>query len=475
MMKNVFSVVLVLLATQSLAQKNKSSLASKHRDYAIPLTASQWRFQAGKVDFLDYKGQRAMRLAQNAGPVVLNEVVFQDGTIEFDLEPLRPESAQSIYFHRHDSNDQEIVYLRTNSTTNPLANDGIQYSPYVGGVNLWDLYPEYQAPALLRPGEWNHLKLVISGSRLQVFLNQAPQAVLDIPKLEATARQGSIAFEGASYVANVQVKPNIVESVSPSASPDLTDHDPNYLRTWAVSTPQELPDGHELSVRQLPSPEQFTDSIGAERRGLLNLTRKYGASKTRRVVWLQTTLLAREAVKTFLQVGFSDEVWVFLNHQPVLVDKNLYQYNMRKYPDGRISTLNATAPLNLRAGQNDLLIGVANDFYGWGLMARLESTNQIQATGQVAQILSLASELASLDVSVYEGTYRNADVQFTLRFLKKGKTLQVQLSGQDGLALQALGHHSFLYPSSSATFDFDLAHNKVTLRQGNDTREFTKE
>ncbi len=474
-MKKRHLILLVLLTTQSLAQKNNSSPASKRLNYAIPLTASQWSFQTGKVDFIEYKGQKAMRLAQNAGPVVLNQVDFQDGTIEFDLEPIQPESAQSIYFHRHDSNDQEIVYLRTNSTTNPLANDGIQYSPYVGGVNLWDLYPEYQAPALLKPGEWNHLKLIVSGRRLQVFLNHSRQVVLDIPQLEANSRQGSVAFEGASYLANLYVKPTTVEDVSPLASPDLTNHDPNYLRTWALTAPLELPDGHELSVRQLPSPELFNDSIQAERRGLLNLTRRYGASKTRRVVWLQTTLLAQEAVKTNLQLGFSDEVWVFLNHQMVLVDKNVYQYNMRKYPDGRISTQNTTAPLNLKAGQNDLLIGIANDFFGWGLMARLESTNHIQATGQVAQILSLAGELASLDVSVYEGTYRNAAVELTLRFLKKDKNLQLQLSGPDGLALQALGHHSFLYPPSSALFDFDLIHKKVTLRQGTDTREFAKE
>ncbi len=474
-MKKVLSIILMLLATQGMAQKNNALGALKRLDYTVPLTARQWRFQVGKVDFVDYKGRKAMRLAQNAGPVVLNDIVFQDGTIEFDLEPIRPESAQSIYFHRHDATDQEIVYLRTNSTQNPLANDGIQYCPYVGGVNLWDLYPEYQAPALLKPGEWNHLKLLVSGNRLQVFLNQAPQAVLDIPHLEANSRQGSIAFEGASYVANLQVKPNIVENLNPLASPDLTNHDPNYLRSWAASSPQELPDGHELSVRQLPSPEWFTDSIGAERRGLLNLTRKYGSSKTRRVVWLQTTLLAQEAVSTNLQLGFSDEVWVFLNHQLVLVDKNLYQYNMRKYPDGRISTQNATAPLNLKAGQNDLLIGVANDFYGWGLMARLASTHQIQATGQVAQILSLGRELTTLDVSAYEGTYRNGDLQFTLRFLKKDKDLQLQLAGPDLLALQALGHHSFLYPPSSALFDFDLVHKRVTLRQGSDTREFIKE
>lgn len=467
--------MLFLLAIPGLAQKNKPSLAAKPADYLVPLTVEQWSFQTGKVDFIDYKGHMAMRLSQNSGPVILNDLVFQDGTIEFDLEPIRPESAQSIYFHRKDDNEQEIVYLRTNSTTNPLANDGIQYCPYVKGVNLWDLHPEYQAPALLKSEEWNHVKLIVSGYRLQVFLNYSQQAVLDIPHLEANVRQGAIAFEGASYLANLRVKPNAVENVSPLASPDLTNHDPNYLRTWALTAPQNLPEGHELSVRQLPGPEQFTDSIQAERRGLVNLSREYGASKTRRVTWLQTTIVAKEPVHANLHLGFSDEVWVFLNHQMVLVDKNLYQYNMRKYPDGRISIQNVVAPLKIKAGQNDLLIGVANDFFGWGLMARLESTYNIQATGQVDRILSLAKDLTALDVSLYEGTYRNADIQFTLHFTRNDKALQVQVSGQEPVTLQALGHHRFLYPASSAAFDFDLIHKIVILRQGNDNKEFVKE
>jgi hypothetical protein len=129
-MKKFLSIILLLLVIQSHAQKNKQPL--KPTGDRIPLKPDQWIYQPGKVDFMDYKGQKAMRLAPNSGLVVLKELIFKDGTIEFDLEPSRPESAQSIYFHRQDDNEQEIVYLRTQSTTNPLANDGIQYTPYVG-------------------------------------------------------------------------------------------------------------------------------------------------------------------------------------------------------------------------------------------------------------------------------------------------------------------------------------------------------
>ena len=50
---------------------------------------------------------------------------------------------------------------------------------------------------------------------------------------------------------------------------------------------------------------------------------------------------------------------------------------MRKIPDGRISVENAQFELPLKAGDNELLIGVANNFYGWGVIARLESMDGI--------------------------------------------------------------------------------------------------
>ena len=478
MNKLLIQVICILLSFQSVAQKSKSKAEptdQKKADVIIPLTPAQWAFQEGKVEFMDYKGKKAMKLAPNSGQVVLKDVVFKDGTIEFDIEPAPQEFAQAFYFHRKDAKEQEIVYLRTARIGNKLANEGIQYCPYFDGVNMWDMYHEYQGPALAKAGEWNHLKLIMSGSRLQVFLNGAPKPVLDIPKLEGTYAEGSLAFEGASYIANLQLKPNEVEGLNPIEVPDLTNHDGNYLRKWALSSPQPLPTGNELSARNLPRLELFTDSILAERRGLINLTRKYGASPSRRVMWLKTKIQTKEAVKANLQLGFSDEVWVFLNNQTVLVDKNLFSQNMRKYPDGRISIQNTTAKLNLKQGENELLIGIANDFYGWGIMARLESTENIAETDKVSGIISLAREITNLDLEPYVGTYSSSELPFKLNFSKKDKTLMAQATGQETVQLQALGNNMFAFAPANAVIEFNLANKKIILRQGNDTKELKKE
>ncbi|MCE7064959.1 hypothetical protein [Dyadobacter sp. CY326] len=337
------------------------------------------------------------------------------------------------------------------------------------------MYPEYQAPAMAGAGEWNHVKLVLSGARMQVFLNNASRPVLDIPKLEGNETQGSIAFEGSSYIANVQVKPNETEGLSPLALPDLSDNDATYLRKWAVTAPENLPDGSELSFRNLPQPSAFTDTVSAERRGLIDLTRKYGGSKNRRVVWLKTKITAKEAVKTNLHLGVSDEIWVFLNSQMIFVDKNLFAQAMRKYPEGRISINNTETTLNLKPGENELLIGVANDFYGWGTMARLESTEGITETGQVASIVAMDKEISNLNLNQYEGVYSNKDVNYKLNFTQKEKQLFVQVSGQEPAQLQALGQNKFAFTTANATFDFTPSGGKLVLRQGNESKEFAKE
>ena len=43
----------------------------------------------------------------------------------------------------------------------------------------------------------------------------------------------------------------------------------------------------------------------------------------------------------------------------------------RKYPDGRCSLENGAFQLPLEAGDNEVAVAIANNFFGWGLMLRL--------------------------------------------------------------------------------------------------------
>ena len=466
--KFVLFAILCLAAATLSAQKKKAGAAMSPY---IDLKPENFLFKEGSVEFLEYKSQKAMKLAANSGQVVIKGVNFQDGTVEFDVESILPGFAQSIYFHRKDEKEQEIVYFRVTKIGMKLANEAIQYTPYFDGINMWDMYPQYQAPAPIKKGDWNHLKLVISGKRMNVYVNGLPDPVLEIPELEGRETDGTLAFDGASYIANIQVRPGDTGGLSPLPAPDLSKNESNYIRQWATTKPTELPSGNEVTQASMPASSLFTETIDAERMGLVSLTRKFGANPKRKVVWLRAVIEAELDETINLGLGFSDEIWVFLNKQMVYVDKNLYQQGMAKYPKGRISYQNGTVPLVLKKGKNEITVAVANDFYGWGLIARLENVDGLSSLDRFVPPPVVSIE----NITRYTGTYSKPDAPIKLTFFEKDKELFAQASGQDAFRAEYRGHDLFEIESLNVSLQFRPAEKSVVVKQNGTEQVFTRE
>ncbi|HXO74481.1 MAG TPA: hypothetical protein VN824_04605, partial [Puia sp.] len=150
------------------------------------------------------------------------------------------------------------------------------------------------------------------------------------------------------------------------------------LRQWSVSEPLPLPKGRELTIEDQPKEGAIWTGINAERRGLVNLTRKFGSTGSRRIVWLKCRLNVPVAQIHRIDLGFTDEVWVFLNGKLALVDKNFFDQILCKQPRARCSTENTSFDLPFRAGENELLIGIANESFGWGVIARFDTMDEIR-------------------------------------------------------------------------------------------------
>ena len=124
---------------------------------------------------------------------------------------------------------------------------------------------------------------------------------------------------------------------------DPTDNDPRYLRHWQVSQPDTIPPGIDFGKNLLPGKQTVWSPVQAERRGLINLTRLYGGnlprryegSSPRRIVWLKTTLRADQEWNYKLNLGFTNDVWVFLNGKYLYIDKNYYDEPTMKTPRGK--------------------------------------------------------------------------------------------------------------------------------------------
>ena len=362
------------------------ALYGQGKEIRIPMTTKAWKHNTETAEFVTHRSVAAVR--PKAGGdlnIQLKDHQFTDGTIEYDVE-FTGRGFPGIGFRS--SNDQkhaELFYIRYFGTVDPLSRYATQYATVIDGVNMWDMTDEYQAAATIYDEGWNHVKLVIHGKQMRVYVNDMDKVALHIPSLEGTGKSGSIYLTGDVIYANLVIKPDAVGDLPEVEGYDPTYSDTRYLKNWLVSTPVDL-----AFNRDIMKPGVVIDStllndsswkpLVTERRGMVNLTREYGATENgkRRLVWLKTNIKSNVDQVRKLNLGFSDEIWVFLDGQPLYIDKNYYGSPGMKEPRGRCTIENSEIMVPLKKGDNELLLGVAHYFFGWGVTARLDSTDDLK-------------------------------------------------------------------------------------------------
>jgi hypothetical protein len=379
----LFALGLFLLAATRLARAVEP--------VKISMTADRWTTTAGTVNFIEYMGKSSIELkagnsAQHvqSGATVLNGFTFRSGTIEYDVAATGDMGAGFI-FRRADKDNYEMFYLRPRPKCES-APDCVQYAPQAHGVLLWDLYPQYQGRAPLRMGEWNHVKLVVSGKRMNIFINGATEPTLKIGRLEGDTGEGGLMLQGPGIFANLTVTPDAVEGLPGDPEGDAVATDDRYVRHWQVSPFVKLEADQAPTLADLPAPSAAWAPLEGEDDGLVNVSRVYGlplARPDRAVVWLKTNIRSSSAQQKHVWLGWAREIFVFVNGQLTFADKNLYQPpEARKTPDGRLSLENGSLMLPFKAGENELTVAVVNNFYGWGLKMRFDDLKGLSLAAQ---------------------------------------------------------------------------------------------
>ena len=194
-MKNLFFFSLSFLMTNCFAQQ-------KRYDYSH-VKPGEWFVQ--KTDTLDYgieqyEGKPAFVLKRKFGnskssslayPEKLN---FKDGIIELDVaSPGGKNGYVGIAFHIKDSHHYETLYFRPGSSGTINA---VQYMPEKKAeFNWWDYESDkYQAKATLPATAWFHVKAVVKGCTLKVFVNNSKLPVMVRSDLDGGMKEGSAGF-----------------------------------------------------------------------------------------------------------------------------------------------------------------------------------------------------------------------------------------------------------------------------------------
>ena len=368
----VLAVAVLSLSTSGRAQSDRPSRAPAVGPIAVPMTAEHWQTKEN-AEFLRQLGFYRGLMRLNSGNAVLKDTTFSDGTIEFDVNTIG-RGSPGIAFRQQDDDNFELLYLRPDPAC-PAFRACMQYAPQTHGVLLWDLFPQYQTRAPLRENGWNHIKMVVSGRRMNVFVNDVPSPTLEVGRLEGDAVTGAVRLQGPGTFANLVITPGSVDGLSPEPAGDPLDTDRGVVRHWRLSPFSALPNGKEATYDDMPGTSPEWKTLSAERNGLVNISREYGRplpQPSRAVAWLKTTITSDRKQTKRVDIGWTRELWVFVNGKLVYADKNLFEVEgARKFPDARCSLENGGAMLPLEPGENEIAVALANDFFGWGMVLRV--------------------------------------------------------------------------------------------------------
>jgi hypothetical protein len=237
------SVLLVGKSPRAYAAKNANDPKSGEQ-LALPLDSMDGLEVRGisdegaeavkfEANVANYRGRRAVRIVNIEGPRaqtgeqvlgIVKTSDFKDGTIEAAVAGVPRQGAQpgtrgfiGIAFRIQDNGSRfEAFYLRM---TNGRANDQLQRNHSVQYVShpgfTWRRLREenpgvYESYVDLDAGAWTRVKIVVAGTKAQLYVNGADQPCLIVNDLKLGESHGQIALWAGSdteaYFADLKVK-----------------------------------------------------------------------------------------------------------------------------------------------------------------------------------------------------------------------------------------------------------------------------
>jgi len=328
--------------------------------------------------FEEHLGRSSIHLRR--GIAVLHGPNFQNGSVEADVTPAKAgQGFIGLAFRVQSTKTYELIYIRNGLSGKP---DAVQYDPVFRGGITWQLHPGLQAYAEFPQDRWIHLKVVFNGSHAELFIDHGEKPVLTVRNLEQGDSRGSIgvfSLADGGYVSNVEYTqaPDAPYAAQPPAM------DPQALTDWSLS--QSFVE-KDVRPEDYPKLKQLMwEKVAADAPGILMIDRYRDSpdifvGDVRKmdgdglpmaaVVFAKTVIRSDVEVRRQLRFGYSDEVVMYLNGQPVFEGKNGIGYR-EAGSFGRLG-MTESVYLPLKKGDNELVFAVKEYNGGWGFETALQ-------------------------------------------------------------------------------------------------------
>lgn len=353
----------------------------------VPMKADRWLSKGSATFTADEHFPHGL-LEVGRGSFEVKDLVFTDGTIEFDMH-MPDRGILGMLLRAQDRGNAEALYFRPQKDC-AVSPDCMQYMPLDHGAFEWDLFPEYQSAAPINSLAWNHFKVVVMGRTMRVHVNHSSQPTLTVDHMEGGALPGAIIFGGPAKYANLVITPTRPATVAPQTVIKPND---GFLRQWQMSAaavlPSELdtklnvPTGVQPPYASMPAAGAGWKNVTAQTKGLVNFSRELGSAKDASVIsvaWIKTNLVSDKPQTKTVRIGWVREIWVYVNGALVYTGRNLGDLPAAQVADQRISLENGTFQLQLNQGNNEIAIALDDNLpgnaqhFGWGVEVKLDDT-----------------------------------------------------------------------------------------------------
>jgi hypothetical protein len=351
---------------------------------SVPPDSPRWDLQ-GEAKPAEYLGRKGLRL--DGGAAVLKDFEMRDAVIDVDVATpaARGFFGFDIRLDPEEANYEEI-YLRQHKSGLP---DAMQYTPVLHTGRNWQIYngPGFTGAVDIPKSVWFHMRLEVTGAQARLFVKDMEKPALIMDDLKSGVQKGQVALFtliGETYFSNFEIR----------ATPDapwqrhLPPMQPNVLTKWSISP------AYDGLQRNLERPLSASESaaiqwqeVEAEPPGFVVLYRYRDAPHPRvtfqsdfstrlqpqpgmKALYARTNIDSdREQVKK-LEIGYSDDVSVFLNGQILYRGRSAQAFRDPGFL-GIVNPENDAVYLPLKKGRNELMLVLSELGGGWGFICRL--------------------------------------------------------------------------------------------------------
>jgi hypothetical protein len=193
-MKAKLTLIILLAVNYAFAQAGNNYSTIKASEWVIPRTDT--------LDYSlgEYQGKKALLMTRKIGNYKSASIAyptksdFKDGVIEADMAwPGKQGGYIGLAFRIKDAHHYQVVYFRPESSGTINA---IQYMPEKKAeFNWWDYEGDkYQAKATLPLHDWFHVKLVVKGNTVTVYVNNQPKTAMVYTAMDSSLQSGAVGY-----------------------------------------------------------------------------------------------------------------------------------------------------------------------------------------------------------------------------------------------------------------------------------------